>query len=545
MNTLPGKAAFQDLTRDVDWQRASFLTHCLEIVEQPPQNNVSNGSSETVVQKILFDYFLLALLYYRNCRRDLKTNYETQGTLTESDVKISLQCALDKLISEWYRVYSAITAIRASSSNHASEEMLKQIMPVVQAAKDDLGLADLEVVLQFGQYYSLGFSNYTAKITALSMPLMAMDSPWEWTILWHELAGEKVRLLKRESPEFLNAILDRALEQLGDDKQTAQERGWSVDWVEELFEDSFSVFHFPIHFLVVLENLLERYSDGGKGNRHPSHAIRLASAMTLQMQGKHLSVDTNLNEWKKDLSVWCSVWNELDAKDDLSVYAGFDPHNLLSDAVDIKMVWMVAKEILDWHESQNKIPDPKYGAVRAAVGNAIKKYSLMNFSQEGEREGIVGDINKKIEAFNASFASNKAEGFSIANSQLEAQQKKIKEIVKSKRLSGNDVLGELAKLEQAEENQLIKQILGGLDFRQLLDLNFYDEDFNMEWITDIRLNGVNSLANFQYGGVWDIDDVSGAGLLQQAVTYKKSGVPHTTTKLKWNGKFGEHGPRSL
>lgn len=369
---------FAALTRDIDWQRASFLSNSLEIVwTSADANRASYAPSEVIVRNILDHYFLLALLFYRQLRDDLKKEFSTNN-ISEREVKISMQDGLDKLVAEWYRVHAVILAIRANQSTGKASDIIQEMHPVLQTAREDVYLSpDFLAILHFGRDFSMRFFNYMENVAALNMPLATFESPWEWTILWHELAGEKVRAMKNKDPYFFDAMFYEIMSQL-DEVQAAEAEalGWSVDWLEELFEDSFSVVNFPIHFLYVLKNLLERHADlGGKDSRHPPEAIRLASAMACHLHRKRLIDSPDLQG--RGEAVWRGNWAELqDASErEPTRFAGFDPALLLADQpVNLAVTRLAAEKILAWHNQQTRWGGGN-SAIRDLIGNAIVGYS--------------------------------------------------------------------------------------------------------------------------------------------------------------------------
>ena len=148
---MADKPKFKDLTRDVDWHRASFLQYCLKIAKS---DTLEHGNEETVVLKILGGYLALALLFYKQFRDSLKADYEDPSTITSvSDVKLMMQAALDKLVEEWHRVYAIIASIRASTSHAEAKRLVDQMSPFVEMAMRDVDLSPntFPIMLQFGQ----------------------------------------------------------------------------------------------------------------------------------------------------------------------------------------------------------------------------------------------------------------------------------------------------------------------------------------------------------------------------------------------------------
>lgn len=467
MTTQP---KFEELTRDVDWQRASLLKYCVNVVDS---DAAGQGAEEVIVQKILGGYLTLALLFYKQFRADLRKHYETLSDIEPSDVKLRIQEAMDKLVEEWYRVYAIIAALRARRANEESKRLLKQMDPFIDEAMRDVALSRKEfpVILEFGQSYSLRFSNYSDDFAALSIPLWVLESPWEWTVLWHELAGEKVRKLENDNPKFFTSMYQRILVQLDEDQQlAAYKSGWSIDWLQELFEDSFSVIHFPIHFLIVFRNLLRRYPEGGVGQRHPASAVRLANALCLHMQLKR---DAGLPE---DIQSWgpkqWNQWTELQDEKQPDRFKSFDPKRL-SNPIDATMVQLVAKEIFDWHH-ENKIDHNDEDVVfEKTIARAI-----IDYAREGDYKHIIEST--------LSVLANKTSTPQPEPSALpvDSAYSTLCKIVREKK-----GLLEALPADVLEEHPHVAPLLDGLGYKELLGLSFSKVDFHN--INDIHLSHNN------------------------------------------------------
>ena len=467
---------FAELTRDIDWQRASFLNYCLRITESPVTNQ---SPEEVVVKKILGGYLTLAMLYFNQFRDDLKKQYIKQSpVINEMNVKLNMQAALDKLLVEWHRVYAIIVAIRVREETGESKQLVDQMSPFVDAAMRDVGLSreKFPVILQFGQSYSLRFSRYSDGFAALGIPLWVLASPWEWTILWHELAGEKVRALENDKNISFESMFDDIMKELKKGKLDALNFGWSVNWLEELFEDSFSVLHFPIHFLFVFKNLLERYPDSGQGQRHPPRSIRLATAMCLNLKLKKFE---ELPEDMQDRdSITWTKWVELRDEDEPERFAEFDPNTQLPDKFNVRAVWLVAEKIINWHRL-NKIDKDQDNGYQKIIRNAIIEYS-----RGADRVKTIDLAIGGITRLNNSLKTKDP----VADRQgiIDQSFSAIRDLIAS---------GNLANLSKADKEKMrlaleahpqVKKLLDGLGYNELLNLSFSDVDHFSE-STDILL----------------------------------------------------------
>lgn len=523
------KEEFHKLTADIDWQRPGFLKYCIGITEGSASDQ---GPEEIVVKKILGDYLTLALLFSKQFWDDLKSQYE-KDSIDEPHVKLKMQEALDKLVDEWFRVYGIIQSIRGRNSNIESKRIVDLTTPFVDIAMRDVGLKPEEfpVILQFGQSYSMRFSNYSGGFAALSMPLWILGSPWEWTILWHELAGEKVRMLKtrmleNDKIDSFEKMFNKTLKELKAEESDVQDFGWSVDWFEELFEDSFSVIHFPINFLIVFKNLLERYPDSGEGMRHPPRSVRLAVAMCLYAQMNNITELPVRDKWPS----W-DAWSELESEKDefKGKFEEFNPYQQLTNDFDVKMAWQVAQTIIKWHQKEG-IATNTENDFRKVVSEAVIAYSYENF-KEGEKGKI---LDNTIEAI-AKLPKPKIDW----QKPTDTIYSNICDVIKEMKLSE---IGKKKKRDLLEEHPQVKKLLDGLGYQELLNLRFSDSDFLGTSIEDVKLNGNLKYAKISWMGSLPLEVTNS---VTGNVTYKVDNVAHRTTSGNWNSVFVDNVPKGI
>src|SRR6266498_2036740 len=211
---MTDKPKFDELTSDVDWQLKSLFSYIKKGFKASLRARAKMSPSELVVQDVLEAYLMLADKFYGQFKSQLRkaydqtTNKNTAGDhVSDTDVSVLMQQALDKLTAEWERVYGFMAATQAKKTAE-SQQVITKLSPLVRAAISDVGFTpeSFPVIPQFGTIYGLGFFNYTDDFMALNLPITALESPWEWTIFWHEIAGQKLRLLKKTQRDFLNAL---------------------------------------------------------------------------------------------------------------------------------------------------------------------------------------------------------------------------------------------------------------------------------------------------------------------------------------------------
>jgi hypothetical protein len=227
---------------------------------------------------------------------------------------------LDKLTREWHLIYSLACAVELGSSH------LEDFSPYVDQAIEDIGLTNSKetflLIPVFGEGFSLVKVRYSSSnLAILNLPISVVHSPWELSVIWHEMAGLKVfeirekikafldsyarenglevpveNVLARENPvtKFMEDVINgdrlennfkvkiREYLTLGDKIRGSQSRMWSQDWFEQLYEDACSVFAFGDEFVRVLQTILSRQERKLSADwKHPDLNTRLIVARRL------------------------------------------------------------------------------------------------------------------------------------------------------------------------------------------------------------------------------------------------------------------------
>jgi hypothetical protein len=208
---------------------------------------------------------------------------------------------VNKLSREWQRISGFISSFYFCIST--SDDPFDWLQPLVAAAAQDLGLDQTKffVLPAFGQSFSLTSFVYSDEFVLLEIPITSIYVPWEWSIIWHEMSGHKVKqILKQDSQAFKNLLSSVAGEdgQLKSIKKSGehglggeasqpfyQQEKWNDGKLQELFEDACSVMSLGPEFPRMLEGFLNRsksmvnnqFSDG----RHPSPEARVEIAKLL------------------------------------------------------------------------------------------------------------------------------------------------------------------------------------------------------------------------------------------------------------------------
>ena len=242
-----------------------------------------------------------------------------KGKLKTKDKWQKIHEAVDKLINEWGTISSLVATHDLGSS------YLSQFDDFLEQAKKDLGLTDPKdrfvLFPTFGNYFAVTRFRYSTKpFYMFRLPISSLSAPWEWSVIWHELAGIKVNKISKQLQSQINkfvgpnntntskpnekkedrkALIDELFNRIINKKnidedfqnklrsiltrittfQETETKSWSLDWLEQLYEDACSVLAFGDVFVFVLEKILSRNPAKLSSDRkHPNLEIRLGVA---------------------------------------------------------------------------------------------------------------------------------------------------------------------------------------------------------------------------------------------------------------------------
>ncbi|HET9907041.1 MAG TPA: hypothetical protein VFQ23_10380, partial [Anaerolineales bacterium] len=281
---------------------------------------VSDISKRMVQFPVLFDliqdFHEMAKAYILLFEAKLKV----ADTMNPRDKWLKQHEMLDKLTKEWHLIYSLAAATELGSS------FLGKFQPYVDQAASDIGLTDTRgdflLIPNFGESFSLVTVGYSSSnIAILNLPISVIHSPWELSVIWHELAGLKVIKIREQIKNFLETYARENHLELPNSRKTSgndliaelfrritegrrldktfklevkkylssgngavqkQEEIWSQDWFEQLYEDACSVFAFGEEFVSVLKTILGRQARKLTADRkHPDLGTRIQVAKRL------------------------------------------------------------------------------------------------------------------------------------------------------------------------------------------------------------------------------------------------------------------------
>lgn len=444
-----------------------------------------------------------------------------------------LQYAVDKLRDEWQRLNMLAIANQNLVQN---AKLFRALSVVVDVAAYSVGIAAEKIAIVPGSSFALYFFSYLKNFAVLTVPIYSVKAPWAWSIFWHELAGYKVRKLRKaetidsiredllrfhaayrqlQTPSEQKALLDEitrrntfgsgSLEALfretepelilsdfgsfehqfgqmlanlpqGERFKTYElirSQGWSVDWFEELFEDAWSVLAIGEDFIPFFRDILNRHTS--VDDRHPPREIRLAVADELLRL-----TSLEFREVKEPNSVIESAAQQI-----LKFISLLGAASYRTESNDIKQI---STRII-----RTKLPE----IVSGRIGKSIDRWS------------------KQLE-----------EGGDILHTKMDAEDTILA-------LSEEELTDFVSSLTAASESEAIQvepsyqKLLDKKNYLELLGLSFYETDFGVSTVTDVfyRTTKFHDNANLSSEPM----DVDGG-----FVKYQTSLGPKHTTLDSWN-----------
>ena len=196
---------------------AKFYTQCeATLLEEIWKQRTSQVEADTVL--VLLDKMRLHP-DFANREKEVVDAMETASKLltasgesskSEYDKLIEefptlMQKALDKLRDEWQRLNTIAVASKTINRN---EKLIQALDAVVEAARFSVGTKVNRISVVPGSAFALQFYSYLKGFAVLTVPIYSVQAPWEWSIFWHELAGDKVRRLEVDTAVEISAVRD-------------------------------------------------------------------------------------------------------------------------------------------------------------------------------------------------------------------------------------------------------------------------------------------------------------------------------------------------
>lgn len=473
-----------------------------------------------------------------------------------------LQDALNKLTDEWQRLGTIAVASQALAKD---QELIQSLETVVEVAAYSIGIEAQRIVVVPGKEFALYFFAYLENLIVFTVPVYSVQAPWAWSIFWHELAGHQVRWLdngnimidgnklssingigaklqrfheryqalksKKKKDTLIKVVMrgnrfgydylkelfsakkldlsdlgsfdhqfERMMLKLPQKNQfkvyeKMKMEGWCVDWFKELFEDAWSVLTIRANFLIFLQDTLNRHIniDG----RHPLPRIRLGVAQELLKLS-----------YKDEEDVSQSI---------IRLHPRFSKHEKtvikiatrqllrflsLIIAASYKFEDPADPEIQDFNKQKGKnledlreigISDIADG-VRCTIQDAICRWS--SFHETDEPTKAARDCAEEIIAM-------------FSNSEYVKMRKPKENLEPS--------YAKLLKKENGEDK----------DYKELLELSFYDADFNVASVNNVYHY---SHRKFDTARLHSVP----ADVAMGAVMFECDGIPKRTSIESWN-----------
>lgn len=465
-----------------------------------------------------------------------------------------LQDALNKLTDEWQRLGTLAVASQALAKDH---KLIRSLEAVVRVAAYSIGIEAQRIVVVPGREFALYFFTYLENFVVFTVPIYSVQAPWEWSIFWHELAGHQVRWLEqgttiksigtklRQFYEWYKALrtekkkdvllkvmmrgnqfgYDYLKKLFSEDKldlsdlgsfdhqfeqillrlpektqigmyEKMKKDGWCVDWFKELFEDAWSVLTIREAFLIFLQDILSRHIniDG----HHPPSRIRLGVAQELL----RLSQPVGKGAWEES-----TVMFQLElSKDERTV------------------VKIVSRQLLKFLSliiaARYKFESPMGLVSQDAVRQDNKIFEDL---QEWQIQDIFEGVRNTIQD-----AIVKWSGFHDADDPAEKARECVQDAIAL--FSNSEYVKTRVKKEslKASYEKLFKRENGeDKNYKELLELSFYDTDFGVSSVTNVYYNIYRKFDSARLQSV--PDDVT-----MGAVTFECNGIRKKTSIESWN-----------
>ena len=265
-------------------QLHSLLTR----VEDNMTNGRLHGEYGTAVRYLVQGFANLAFSYFEKVFDLLRDDQKVQ----ERQVSYWQHQIIERLCNEWETLLPLFSPIKEPHFT-ILKALINEAKPRGNRINDQL----LMTIPYTGRRFELRTFDYAPNVFVVGIPIDNLDTPWNWQVIWHEMAGHIVRQLEWEID---NQILERLPEDTWDSwhmKYVAQQVPNKADWLEnvdqtgwlaELIEDGFSVLTLGPVIIRTLQRVLQQHyedDDAIRDERHPTPQLRfdMAGALLLEM----------------------------------------------------------------------------------------------------------------------------------------------------------------------------------------------------------------------------------------------------------------------
>lgn len=307
---------------DPIWRLRGLMDHSTRLLERLRSRNLQKDNN--IVIHLIEDFQELSTKTYAQLFDLLES---TQGLDTDTKA-IKGERLVNRLSRELRYIESLAIAVLENDNYYLgnNEDNLSWFDNVVSLAANDLDVDRRGLLVLFNLYQTLGLRSftYTKEFRTLDVPVTVLYTPWEWSVIWHEIAGIKVKEIKKRIPDFIKDALTAV------HTRVQNKSDWTEDYLEEIFEDACSVLVFGEKFIPIFEKILNRtYAEPLSGDtRHPSVSTRINMAKLLLGQ----IVEEATQDQKEAASVINSHMSDF-LPSQKGVFQNGDPHSIIMDAM--------------------------------------------------------------------------------------------------------------------------------------------------------------------------------------------------------------------
>jgi hypothetical protein len=453
---------------------------------------------------------------------------DTAYTQLIGDFPTLLQMALDKLKMEWQRLH---TIAIASKTLDRDEKLIQAINAVVEAARFSIGINVDRIAVVPSDAFSLQFYSYLKNFAVLTVPIYSVQAPWEWSIFWHELAGNKVRRLEQDTATEINNLRDDLKSFHMKFRRTVDESPEFEDRRQRLLrfiarndpnpQDPWGNKNWPNHFT-------QKYL-----NDFLSKGISFRDCCGFELQFERVLEKLprkgrfKLYEEIKSKG-WCVDWFKELFEDAWSILAIRDPFMVFFEDVlsrhvandgrhpPMEIRVQVANEILRLMKSEDELDEPQ-NIIQSAAQQILKfislliappmvecipEYSVRNDFASTLRPPFAEMVGNEIGRYIQKWSDRLLDNPSLEESRIDAEK-----FIQS--LGAPDMKGFIQYITEPNEQDLNKleasynELLWDVDeqcpknYEKLLKLSFFDVDFDVVGKHTIHVNE----STFVYSGI--------------------------------------------
>jgi hypothetical protein len=332
--------ALPSTTSDTHCQATSIQYFASLVRRSLKEGRASQSETERVLCTLVERFMGAVDLYYRDGIRliekgqvaqDAEPCITDQGMLDPQKIALApyeRKQMIDNIGEEWN---SLMAMIATASLFDQNDKAFTQLQVLIKEAKEDLNMERIKqnlglspdmpdsdpkfiVLPHFGRDFELVSFTYAPTIFIMGVPVNKLYLPWDWSMIWHEVAGiyaqSECRLREREGDKGVIYAVAVALEsylvdadfrsQLRSDYMpdidTRMPHDQEIDhtlvlnWAKELTEDAIATLCLGAGMATALEAILnatyaqpmvEGIAEVNGVDQHPPRALRIAVSRSL------------------------------------------------------------------------------------------------------------------------------------------------------------------------------------------------------------------------------------------------------------------------